>query len=167
MWSKDLLGGRRRSLGFQLPTRAPEGVVGPSVCLLGWGWREADGSLWMPRSPSRSPRLISPCGAAAGDDGEPSPGTCHGGCGGRGPVRVAAGGWWRLAPAPVLVPSPSLSLLISCGGRATRVGVASLSAESCWEGRHPGPRPCTARTRPTIHQPAPAEKWNRQTCRHR
>lgn len=34
--------------------------------------------------------------------------------------------------------SPSQSLLISCGGRAIRVGVASLSVESCWEGRCPG-----------------------------
>lgn len=37
--------GRRRSLGFQLPTRAPEEVVGALRAFLGWGWREAGSSL--------------------------------------------------------------------------------------------------------------------------
>ena len=44
---------------------------------------------------------------------------------------------------------PSLSLLISCGDRAIRVGVASLSVERCWEGRWP------RALDPALHEPDP------------
>lgn len=51
---------------------------------------------------------------------------------------------------PPLSLSPSLSLPIAYGGRAIRVGVASLSAESCWEGRW------TQAPDPALCEPDPA-----------